>query len=267
MNKFVAYIVITLLVMTASCSRVPKFVLSEKKMRSVLYDMQLAEAFVETNYESYRTYDERNALYKSVFAKHNISQADYDTSLIWYGKNLDLYMQIYKLVLRDINASIANLGDIKPNPLSGDVSAKDSIDVWIYNRNFTFSPDRLKNVLVFDIEPKVPYSSGSSYVLGVNVWGLGAGKNLKCYPRISVNAVQQDTIVTVNQDITSDGYYEILMKTAATKQVKRVYGYLMLNSSEKSYHRIYLDDIRLMKYNYGSKALRIDNEADTIPPV
>jgi uncharacterized protein (UPF0248 family) len=215
--------------------------------------MQIAEAIVETNYESYRTSDERQTVYDAVFAKHHITQAEYDSSLVWYGENMGLYMRIYKLVLKDINEKIALLGDIKPNPLSGDVSAKDSIDIWIYNRNFTFNPERVFNTLAFDIEPQKPYSSGSSYVFGVSVWGISP--NLKHKPKIRINAVHADTVISVHKDITGDGYYETILKTVATKQVKRVYGYIIMNDDATPYHRIYVDDIRLMKYNYGSKAL------------
>jgi hypothetical protein len=227
-----------------------------------MYDIQLSEALIEIDFETYKSGDARLSLYSSVFAKHGVTQAQYDSSLVWYGKNLDLYMQIYKLVLKDVNASIANLGDIKPNPLSGDVSSRDSVDVWIFPRSLSFSPAQRVNLMTFDIEPKVAYSSGSSYVLSVRVWGTD--EKMKHYPKIALRAVQPDTIVVVNKEITADGYYEILMQTAKIKQVKRVYGYMMLNSEEKSYSRIYIDDIRLMKYNYGSKALKIAEETDSL---
>ena len=222
-------------------------------MRTVLYDMQVAEALVETKNESFVTSDARQAVYDAVFAKHNITQAEYDSSLIWYGKHIDLYMNLYTLVLRDVNKSIELLGDIKPDPLSGDVSAKDSIDIWIFNRSFSFKPDRVFNTLSFDIAPKIPYSSGSSYVLGISVWGIPP--DLKHKPKIHISAIQADTIISVNKEIPGDGYYEAVIKTVATKQVKQVYGYITVNNADALYHRIYLDDINLMKYNYGSKAL------------
>ncbi|MDR1116313.1 MAG: DUF4296 domain-containing protein [Tannerella sp.] len=248
--------------MAASCSKVPDHIISEKKMRAMLYDMQIAEAMVETNYETYKTGDERQTVYDGVFSKHHITQAEYDSSLVWYGENMELYMRIYKLVLKDINDNIASMGDIKPNPLSGDVSAKDSIDVWIYNRNFTFKPERVFNALTFDIAPQKPYSSGSSYVFSLSVWGVSP--NLKHRPKIRINAVHADTIISVNKDITGDGYYEAILKTVATKQVKRVYGHIVINDSDALYHRIYIDDIRLMKYNYGSKALTAP-QTDSLP--
>jgi hypothetical protein len=222
--------------------------------------MLIAEAMVETHYESYRTSDERQVVYDAVFAKHQITQAEYDSTLIWYGKNMDLYMAVYRLVLRDINASVAALGDIKPHPLSGDVSAKDSIDVWIYRRTKLFKPTRAFNALTFDIAPQIPYSSGSSYVFGLSIWGIPP--DLKHKPKIHISAVQADTIISVNKEITGDGYYEAIVQTVATKQVSRVYGYVFLNEADASYHRIYLSDIRLMKYNYGSKALTAPQEEE-----
>jgi len=228
-----------------------------------MYDMQLAEAFIETNNDIYNTTDRQLALYNSVFAKHEISQALYDSSLVWYGKHLDLYVQLYKLVQKDFNKTIDNLGDIKPNPLSGEVSNKDSVDVWIYQRNYTFSPNQTRNFVSFDIQPKLPYSSGSSYLLSVDVWGIQP--QLNYHPIISINAVQNDTIITINKTIKADGCYEVLLKTATTKQVKRIYGYIFLNTSfnQKNY-RIYIDNISMIKYNYGSKSLNHQEEIDTV---
>jgi uncharacterized protein (UPF0248 family) len=227
--------------------------------------MQLAEAIVETNNESHKTSDERQTVYDAVFAKHRIIQAEYDSSLMWYGEHMDIYMRIYRMVLKDVNDHIALMGDIKPNPLSGDVSAKDSIDVWIYNQHHIFEPKQgALNVLTFDISPQIPYSSGSSYVLGLSVWGVSP--HMKHKPEIHMNAVQADTIISVRSQITGDGYYETVLRTVATKQVKRIHGYIMMNDSAPSYHRIYMDDMKLMKYNYGSRALTAP-QTDSIPSV
>jgi len=253
MRNSLIFITFLICLLTTSCSRVPKHILSENKMRSIIYDMQLAEAIVETEPEIYRTSDERQLIYDAVFAKHKITQNLYDSSLIWYGQNMDLYMRINKLVVKDIEQRIEALGDIQPDPLSGEVSARDSIDIWIFDRNFSLTPEKTFNTLTFNISPLKPYSSGSSYIFSVNVWGVSP--SMKHKPVISIRAVQDDTIISVNTQITGDGYYEAILRTVATKQVKRLYGYMTVNDADNFYHKIYFDDIRLMKYNYGSKAL------------
>ena len=262
-NRFHKYGVLAFICLIASCSRTPKNILSDKAFRSVLYDMLVAEALVETNYDDYRTSDERERVYQGVFAKHQISQAKYDSSMIWYGKNMDLYLRIYKLVIDDINVSITRLGDIKPNPLSGEMSNRDSIDVWINSPQFTFTPKQVFRAMTFDIAPERPYSAGSSYVMGLSVWGMPPEQNNKI--RLGLRAVQADTIIFVNQDITGDGFYETILKTVATKSVTRLYGYIQLmDTTDSEYHKVYINDIQLMKYNYGSKALTAP-QTDSIP--
>ena len=69
----------------AACSKVPDGILSEKKMQGVLTDMLLAEAMVNVDYNAYKSDTMKLALYESVFRKHDITQAVYDSSLVWYG--------------------------------------------------------------------------------------------------------------------------------------------------------------------------------------
>ena len=95
-----------------SCSKVPDGILSEKEMKAVLIDMQLAEAMISTDSKKYSDDAEKEALYQSVFRKHKIEQAVYDSSLVWYGRNLDVYMQVYDLVLAELNERQKALGDV-----------------------------------------------------------------------------------------------------------------------------------------------------------
>ena len=258
-NRTFIFCFLALSGMIASCSRVPKHIISEQKMRVVLYDMLIAEAMVETMQDSFPTNDDREPVFDAVFRKHRLTQADYDTSLIWYGKHMDLYMSIYKLVLRDVNAKINALGEIKPSAISGDISAQDSVDVWIYPRNMIFKPERVFNAMTFDINPETFYSSGSSYIFEVSVWGIPP--ELKHKPILHLSVVHADTIISVEKNITCDGYHEAVIHTKDTKQAQRIYGYIYMNDAEAEYQSIYLHDIRLMKYNYDSKALTAPHKA------
>ncbi|MDR2147684.1 MAG: DUF4296 domain-containing protein, partial [Tannerella sp.] len=239
-NKLRIVSVFIIIFLSASCSRVPKDVISEKKMRKVLYDMQVAEAMVSVEYEKYRTTEEKQKLYDAVFDKHGITQAEYDSSLIWYGKNMDLYMAVYKLVLKDIEKNIDLLGDVKQDPLSGEASTRDSLDIWIQDNSFAFAHGTSFAQLIFDIKPQVPYSQGSIYKLDLNLCGILPAMRDK--PRVKLSAVQGDTVITVSREIQGDGYHETTLKTVENRQVNRIFGYVFINNTEK-FHRIYLNDI------------------------
>lgn len=247
------------IIIFAACSKVPKHILSEKDMQAVMVDMMMAESMAGNNYQSFRGDTVKLALYESVFNKHRIDRALYDSSLVWYGENLDIYMKVYDRALTDINRMIADLGDVQADAIP--TSNSDSINIWPRRSSLVLQPGVPFNGVVFDIKPTSNYSSGSSFVLGLRVWGLN--KDMRFTPEIRLNAVQADTIITANTKITEDGYYQTIIRTPATQRTQRVYGYIRMDNKENSYHKIYIDSLSLMKYNYGSPALPDETKADS----
>lgn len=75
------------------CSR-PKEVLSRKSMENLLYDIYIAEAMIDNDYHSFDTPQKKEALISQVFKKHNITQAQWDSSLAWYSDRTDVYLRI-----------------------------------------------------------------------------------------------------------------------------------------------------------------------------
>lgn len=170
-NKLRRYgVVLLTAALVVSCSKVPDGILSEKEMKAVLIDMQLAEAMISTDYKKYSDDAEKEVLYQSVFRKHNIEQAVYDSSLVWYGRNLDVYMQVYDLVLAELNERQKALGDVQAS--AAPVSKQDSVDIWPRLTYLTFEPRAVFNGITVDIKPETNYPSGSTFVLGMRVWGL-----------------------------------------------------------------------------------------------
>lgn len=232
-----------------ACSRTPKGIISEKEMRRVLVDMQLAEAMINMNPQDYRTNEEKTALYQSVFEKYSLTEAEYDSSLVWYGRNLDLYMRIYNLALTDVKKRIELMGDVKPEAVS--TTDGDSIDIWMYRRYYEFSPLNLSNTIILDFKPNREYASGCIFLLSFQVWGISSA--IPQTIDMKICADQNDTTLIVNKVINADGKQELMLKTLPTKRVKRIYGYIRLNEKKESaYPKIYLDDFQLMKFNYGS---------------
>lgn len=230
-----------------ACSKVPDGILSEKKMQAVQTDMQLAEAMIGMNSKDFPDDAHKEALYRSVFRKYGITEAEYDSSLIWYGRNLDIYMKVYERVLADLNKRQKALGDVQAS--AAPVTRQDSVDIWPRRTSLQLEPRALFNGVTFDIRPETNYSSGSSFVLGMTVWGIHQDMTHK--PEIHISADQGDTIVTVRDRLLRDGYHETVLKTVSTKQIKRVYGYIFMDNADSSYYKIYLDSLNLMKYNYG----------------
>jgi len=78
-----------------ACSNRPWHVLSEKQMENVLFDLYIAEIEIKENRVVFDADSlKRQQLLQSVFRKHNISEAQFDTSIVWYNAHLNRYMKI-----------------------------------------------------------------------------------------------------------------------------------------------------------------------------
>jgi len=241
--KLLIFVVIATMI---SCSNTPKGLLSEKKMAAVIIDMQNAEEMINNEPTVFSAKEDREQLYASIFRKHGVTEADYDSSLVWYGQHLTEYMRVQKMALTEIQARIEAMGNVTPVAVD---SNSDSIDIWIYRRYYELSPKLLSNLVIFDIKPLAAYSSGSSFVFGMNVWGVQPQMTENV--EVHICAVSDDSTYMASRTIKEDGYYETSLKTSPAKRTQHIYGYIRIDGKEKAYNTIYIDSFSLMKYRYS----------------
>lgn len=77
-----------------SCQNRPKEVLNRKQMERLMYDVYIAEATMENDYQNFNTPEKKEAYINKVFRLHKTTQAQWDTSLSWYSDRIDLYLKM-----------------------------------------------------------------------------------------------------------------------------------------------------------------------------
>ena len=82
----------------------PRGVLSNRAMRDVLYDLHRVDGALQTAGYNYSHDQEVAGYYKNVLDKHGITQAQFDSSLVWYTDNPQIFNKIYPKVLERLEA-------------------------------------------------------------------------------------------------------------------------------------------------------------------
>ncbi|MCH5327174.1 MAG: DUF4296 domain-containing protein, partial [Duncaniella sp.] len=80
--------------MMMACHSRPGNIISEKKMAEILADVYVGEAVIESTPQLFTTDSARRAFKQEIFARHGVTNADVDTSLFWYGYNVEQYMEV-----------------------------------------------------------------------------------------------------------------------------------------------------------------------------
>lgn len=82
------------LLLVSSCQNRPKEVLNRKEMELLLYDVYLAEATMENEYQLFNSPEKKEAYINRLFALHGVTPAEWDSSLSWYSDRIDLYLKM-----------------------------------------------------------------------------------------------------------------------------------------------------------------------------
>ncbi|MBO7458937.1 MAG: DUF4296 domain-containing protein [Paludibacteraceae bacterium] len=80
----------------------PRGILSSHEMRMLMEDLHKTDALLQIYGLQYGNEEARQIYYAQVLEKHGITQAQFDSSLVWYTAHPQLFDKIYPKVLADL---------------------------------------------------------------------------------------------------------------------------------------------------------------------
>lgn len=95
-------VILCILLAVVGCR--PRGVLSNREMRNVLYDLHRVDGALQVLGYNAAQDHEIAAYYKNVLDKHGITQVQFDSSLVWYTDNPQIFNKIYPKVLEHLEA-------------------------------------------------------------------------------------------------------------------------------------------------------------------
>ena len=259
-----------------SCDRTPGGVMSVNEMADLIVDLQLAEAYIDAHLNEFNGDSSNMVVKQSIYKKHGITQQDYDSSLVWYAHNMELYTKAYDKAIGKLKKRYDKLNknggedneharDIMTEPThdatprSGHTprhparlatgSKGDSIDLWQGRRDYMLTQGARRGFITFDFAPDADKQPGDRYQLAYKL--LRGGNEFKVC--LSVDYTDGAT-AQITRGTNSDGWVTLDVQSDSTRHVRRVYGYVSYDI--KRGHTAFVDSLMLMrthmsKSNYG----------------
>lgn len=246
-----------------ACDHTPDYILKEKQMEDLLVDIHKSEALIETEYEKFNTSEKKEALRESVFRKHNTNKAQFDTSLMWYGRNLEKYVDIYGKVIERLRTQEKQVSGLITDNNSQPLSRPgDSINIWRRDNFFIFEPHAGRQVFTFEINSDENTREQDIFVLKLK-FGMLPKQHID-YPKVILALKQQnDSIRFTSTDIRHDGPVSLMITSDKGTKASRIFGSVIV-PSEPSWATMYIDSISLMRIRY--KEGIIPKTSEKIPP-
>ncbi|MDD4246272.1 MAG: DUF4296 domain-containing protein [Dysgonamonadaceae bacterium] len=238
-----------------ACQNRPKEVLSRKKMENLMYDMYIAEAIIDNDYQEFALPEKKEALIDQVLKKHKISEARWDTSLSWYSDNIDLYLQINDSVKARLQRNKdmleqANM-QLVSRELGDDIKSPDYIPLHFRvgalgcDRGFKFTLDSLQLIDRFLENDTIFFQFKSLGIYPLETYSL------KSVLKIDYS----DTTVFEVSELDENKLYSFpVLKSIDQDTIKSLYGLINLSG------KLPLVPIQLYEISLGSK----ENEKDSL---
>lgn len=194
----------------AGCSDRPKDVLSEGDMVDLLVDMELADAYVMGR-SGFSEDSMRRLLHESVLERHGVSNAQMDSSLRWYGANLDVYAEMQDKIALKLRRKAAKL--------SPDMGGADA-GLWTLPRMMRVSALSPDDGIVFSLSPSGLKPGETLELSGVLLHPSSGVKSL-----LGVEYTD-GTAGYMTRDISSGGErrFAAELQTDSLKEVSRIFG-------------------------------------------
>ena len=255
----------------------PETVFSNDRMETILYDFHLAKAMGEE-----LSYDERykQTLYReAVFRKHGITEAEFDSSMVWYARHPEVLAGIYEHIrekLRTQKDYIDNLIAERDNKPKASLPG-DSVDVWMWEDIYQLSGTPLDNKLTFMLLPDTNFHDRDTLRWNVRFRFLAHGSQDSLDAPVMAMQVHYkngDSIVTGLCKILADTVGTVMLTADTLGKMSRISGFIYYPVQSVP-RPLLLDQISLMRY-HATDTLVVDTagvpsfeqaEEKPVPPV
>lgn len=253
-----------LAVLVFSCKpQVPGEYIQPDEFEDILYDFHLADGMANSNGEPANvSYD--IALYRqAVLHKYGITQAEFDSSLVYYMRHADRLHKIYENLSQRFEDEAMALGasanDIRRY---GDMtSARDTSNLWRGVTAALLMPHAPYNVMTFEIEADSTYHPGDRIIFSFNsdfVYNGGMKEGM------ALLAVQfdNDSVASNTVRMAASSNYSVTVTDIHHKGIKAIRGFIYLGEGRRprdmedgnSLRLMFIDNIRMVRMRNAVEA-------------
>ena len=251
-----------LLLGLAGCGKeIPSDIIQPSEMESLLYDYHLATTM--GNDLPYGETYKKEAYLDYVFDKHHVTEAEFDSSMVWYTRHTYHLVTIYENVQKRFEEDEKHLR-MQMSKVSGQVAVSlsgDSVDVWQDQPICWLSSGTWTNKLVFDLKADTSFKPKDALVFEAGFLFMPQ-HNPSAKAVIGLNFYfENDSVMGKTQVVTASGPQRLYFKPDSAFQFKNVSGFVYYTDDQKHPEAsLLLHDIRLMRYHDKNNGIQSPEE-------
>lgn len=227
-SKHLFLIVVALLALSCKPT-IPSKYLQPDELEDVLYDYHLADAMSEMNHNGEDMKYNQQLYRQAALKKHGITQAELDSSLVYYTRHSDKLHDIYENLAKRFSDEALALGasanDI--NQYGNLTSDGDTANIWTGVKAVVLTADAPYNVMTFRLEADTTFHKGDRIILNFNSDFIFKEGIRDAIVMLSVK-FSNDSVACNTMHISSNSKYNVSVSDNDRLGIKSIRGFFYL---------------------------------------
>jgi hypothetical protein len=256
------HILIFILLISGCKEKRSEEVLSETQMEKLLYDYHLAKAISEDL--PYNDNYKKQLYVDYVFEKHKVTEAVFDSSLVWYTRHTEVLAKIYEKInkrFKNQQEKIDRLIDLR-NGKSKMSAIGDSVDMWAEQRVSFLTGYPLNNKITFLFLSDKNFEKRDSLLWQAHYRFFDSTPaDSAMLALMSLQIVyDNDSVVSRIKRVLTSGKEHIGLKSD-THNIKAIRGFIYFPKKDTLERKLLLESLALMRYHHANDTVsKIKND-------
>lgn len=241
---FFAALIVALLI--TGCDH-DKHVISSGEMEDILYDYHLADAMAQQAEGGY----EKNAIaYRAaVLKKYDITQGDFDSSMVYYMRHTDELHDMYQHISDRMQQEANEVG---ASSMSGSSVSGDSANVWSGEKSVVLIPNEPYNLYSFSLNADSTFHKGDHLILNFKADFIFQDGMRDGIVMLAVT-LGNDSVASTVTHVSSSMASSLQIADNDSLGIKKIRGFFLIsknndaNSSSTTLQLMSIHDIQLIR--------------------
>ena len=251
MRRSLTYLLVLMLVVACKPT-VPSEYIQPGDMEDILYDYHLALAMSRQKGGSDVDFN-RSLYFQSVLKKHGVTEAEFDSSLVYYYSHVyrlkDIYSEVNQRLSDEATGLGVAVGDI--NRYSQYSTTGDTANIWNQQTDLLLVPCPTMNRYDFTVKVDSTFKKGDSFMfqfMSEYIWQSGSKDLTVCI----VCKYEGDSIIQTANHVSSAGTAQVRIPANRKNKLTDMRGFIYLNDGNDDGNgrkMLFISQIQLIRFH------------------
>jgi len=251
--KHSAPIFVLMLMMAVGCKpKVPSEYVQPGELEDMLYEYHVAEAMARNGNPPDENY-KQTEYFQAVLEKHHVTEAVFDSSLVYYYSHAErlkeIYLSVHERLVNDAKKLGASVGDI--NRYSQFNETGDTANIWREETAMLLIPRPTKNRFDFVVKADSTFMLGDSFMfqfMTEHIWQSGSKDAVVCIKTI----YERDSVIQSVNHVSISGISQLRVPSNNTLKIKELRGFIYMPQGDDDMDArrlMFISQIQLIRFH------------------